>query len=161
MLHCYTLLLQGVTKNYWDWFDKGWNNISMTLILCVNVCHTLNYCLTKNWVVGIENHVIIAYYHRHVNCSATSCNEYSFLVIVSNEMYRFHTEILILLNESASQIFKDMKTFYGTDAPSHATIFRCAKVPENSSDVPRASGDSITNASSTVNRTMNVLMTAE
>jgi len=79
-------------------------------------------------------------------------------VIVSNEMYRFHTEILILLNESASQIFKDMKTFYGTDAPSHATIFRCAKVPENSSGVPSASEDFITNASSPVDRPVSVSM---
>ncbi|MEL7308125.1 MAG: transposase, partial [Pseudomonadota bacterium] len=74
-------------------------------------------------------------------------------------MYRFYTHTRILLGESASQIFKDLQILYGTDAPSRATVFRYAKEPENSSDVPSASGDSITNASSLVGRPVSVSTT--
>ena len=63
--------------------------------------------------------------------------------MASNEMYRFYTQTRILLGESASQIFKDLQSLYGTDDPSCATVFRCAKVPEDSSDVPSASGAKI------------------
>jgi len=67
--------------------------------------------------------------------------------MASNEMYRFYVQTRSLLGESASQIFKDLQSLYGSDAPSRATVFRYAKVPEDSSDVPSASGDSVTNAS--------------
>ena len=63
--------------------------------------------------------------------------------MASNEMYRFYTQTRILLGESASQKFKDLQSLYGTDDPSRATVFRHAKVPEDSSDVPRAAGAKI------------------
>lgn len=76
--------------------------------------------------------------------------------MASNEMYRFYVQTRTLLGESASQIFKDLLSLYGSDAPSRATVFRYAKVPDDSSDVPSASGDSMINASSPVGRPVSV-----
>ena len=76
--------------------------------------------------------------------------------MASNEMYRFYAQTRTLLGESASQIFKDLQSLYGSDSPSCTTVFRYVKVPEDSSDFSGASGDSVTNTLSPVGRPVSV-----
>lgn len=54
--------------------------------------------------------------------------------MASNEAYKFYVQTRTSLGETAIQIFKDLQSVYGNDAPSRATVFRYAKTPIGSGD---------------------------